>query len=350
MNIAAFQRELLDWYDANARELPWRAPPGEPLADPYHVWLSEIMLQQTTVPAVIPYFLKFLELWPSVQDLAAAEQEDVMREWAGLGYYARARNLHKCAKMVVEEHEGMFPQEQQELQKLPGIGEYTSGAISAIAFGQNASVVDGNVERVLARVHAVGEPLPTAKKQLKALAAAYFEEGARPGDLAQAFMDLGSSVCTAKSPSCLLCPIRSFCEASSRNIAELLPKKEKKKPKPHKYGAVYWILNGKNQVLTEMRGEKGMLAGMRGLPTSDWIENKNNNSKLRQFSKVKTQEIKGFVTHSFTHFDLTLRIVTGHVHPDFTLEKHQKWVNLDEVASVGFPTLFKKVLKFTLTS
>jgi A/G-specific adenine glycosylase len=335
-----FRKKILAWYDAHQRALPWRAPPGR-RADPYHVWLSEIMLQQTTVATVGPYFQKFVSLWPTVHDLAAADREKVMKHWAGLGYYARARNLHKCAGVVANDYNGKFPEEQAALKELPGIGDYTSAAISAIAFGRAANVVDGNIERVMARIFAVEEPLPASKKRLKELAGILSENREdRPGDYAQALMDLGATICTPTSPKCLLCPVNSVCEARARGIEASLPRKEAKKPKPHKTGQVYWITNENEEVLLEQRGENVMLGGMNGLPTSEWTVEKQPLSSLYP----KAKPLNAQVLHSFTHFDLTLDIYRLPVQKShFSPENNHFWMPLSKITEAGLPTLFKKV-------
>ena len=303
-DIEKVRGQLLDWYDAHARDIPWRAKAGQ-APDPYHVWLSEIMCQQTTVQAVKAYYLKFLELWPSVQDLAAADQDDVMAAWAGLGYYARARNLHKCAKVVVNELGGVFPSRQEQLKKLPGIGDYTSAAIAAIAFNQPTTVMDGNVERIIARFFAVREPLPKAKPQLKALVHQFYDDfTVRPGDLAQSFMDLGAGICIPKIPRCGLCPLQGACQAHRQGIAAELPAKIKAKTRPQKYGNIYWISNDQGQVLFHQRQEKGLLGGMLGLPTSNW---KADNTTLTHPEYINTPTpLHIQVQHTFTHFDLKL--------------------------------------------
>lgn len=277
IDIEECRGQLLAWYDKHRRILPWRALPGQ-IPDPYHVWLSEIMLQQTTVGAVKPYFEKFVHKWPTIHDLANAEQDDIMNEWAGLGYYNRARNLHKCAKEISSNNNGLFPKDKVKLKKLPGIGDYTSAAILTIAFNKPDTVVDGNIERIISRLFSVLEPLPKSKLQIKNLAASFFHEGEeRSGDLAQAFMDLGATICIAKTPRCSLCPIITHCSAKAFNIAETLPRKERKKAKPQKYGAVYWIKNQKDQVLLHRREDRGLLANMLGLPTSEWRLKKEYN-------------------------------------------------------------------------
>lgn len=335
--IKTFHGKILDWYDREHRKLPWRAAPGQ-LQEPYKVWLSEIMLQQTVVNAVVPYFLRFLALWPKVEDLAAAPSEDVMREWAGLGYYARARNLHKCAKVVAGEMGGVFPKTQAALKKLPGVGDYTSAAIAAIAFGERATVVDGNIERVMARLFAVQGTLPDIKPELKKLAAPFFEGAERPGDLAQALMDLGAGICTPKSPKCMLCPVTEFCEGRALGIAEELPRKKEKGAKPRREGTVYWIEDGAGNVLLHRRPEKGMLGGMTGFPTSGWSKSHESFAAPPELKPYKEK-----VLHSFTHFDLTLILQSGVAKEEFGGDYF--WHPVENLNSVGFPTLFKKVLR-----
>jgi len=295
IDIDVFRKKILKWYDKHQRAMPWRAIKGQK-PNPYHVWLSEVMLQQTTVVTVGPYFHKFSERWPTIHNLAEAEQEEVMHEWAGLGYYARARNLHKCAKTVSRETLGKFPSNQEELKKLPGIGDYSSASIRAIAFNKPANVVDGNIERIMARLFNIHEPMPDSKKELKALAGSLADDRTdRPGDYAQALMDIGATICTPKSPKCLLCPVMEFCQARAKGCEEELPKKKPKKAKPHKSGEVYWITNDANEVLFIRRAEKEMLGGMLGLPTSEWIAKKPQKTKNLQ------------VKHSFRKRDNSAR-------------------------------------------
>lgn len=326
---------MLSWYDKNQRVMPWRATKDQ-TPNPYYVWLSEIMLQQTTVATVGSYFTKFIDRWPTIFDLAAANRDDVMHEWAGLGYYARARNLHKCAQTVAEKYNGEFPQDEKSLQELPGVGPYSSASIRSIAFGKEANVVDGNVERIFVRLYSVKEPLQDSKKNLKQLAGAITErQKNRPGDYAQALMDLGATICTPKSPKCLICPINEYCEARLENIQEELPTKKKKQPKPQKTGEVYWITNGNGDVLFEKRGEKEMLGGMVGLPTSTW--------KSSKFTK-KASSVD--IYHSFTHFDLKLTIVAKQHQKGLKMpEKEHFWVPYSKIEDLGVPTLFKKVVK-----
>ena len=294
---------LLAWYDRAARPLPWRLPPGQAgRANPYHVWLSEIMLQQTTVAAVKPYFTAFLARWPSVVALAAAEDADVMAAWAGLGYYARARNLLACAR-AVGAMGGIFPQAEADLRKLPGIGPYTAAAIAAIAFDIPATVVDGNVERVVARRFAVQTPLPAAKPALIAHAASLTPQY-RPGDYAQAMMDLGATICTPRSPKCEICPWAHCCKARAQGIEASLPAKTPKAPRPRWLGHAYAAFNAQGEVLLETRPPKGLLGGMLALPCSDWGEAPAPNPPLvAQWHILNTP-----VRHVFTHFELHLTV------------------------------------------
>lgn len=343
--VEKFRRDLLKWYDAHRRVLPWRALPGKK-ANPYYVWLSEIMLQQTTVPAVIPYFLKFTQKWPKVSDLAAAPAEEIMENWAGLGYYARARNLHKCSIIIANDHGDKFPKTQNELNKLPGIGDYTSNAIAAIAFNQPANVVDGNVERVMARIFAVTEPVPDSKPLLKSLAGVMAEgELDRPGDYAQALMDLGATVCTPSSPKCMICPVSKQCEGRNQGIQDTLPARKAKAAKPQRQGHVYWVTDSRGRVLFERRPEKGLLAATIGLPTSEWVEKGGKAAHLAFLPNprpLKSIEVR----HVFTHFDLTLSgaEVSWPDHDPATLAGYF-WVEREKIETLGIPTVFKKAVK-----
>ncbi len=292
----AFRTALLDWYDAHGRTLAWRT--ARP--DPYRVWLSEVMLQQTTVPHATPYFLKFTRDWPTVGDLAAAEDGDVMAAWAGLGYYARARNLLACARAVARDHGGVFPDTEAALRALPGLGAYTAAAVAAIAFGRPANVVDGNVERVMARVFAVETPLPAAKPELTALAAEFVRDD-RPGDWPQALMDLGATVCKPKSPLCLVCPVAGFCAGLKTGEPESYPRKSAKADRPRRYGHAYVLRRDDGAVAVIRRPDKGLLGGMLGLPTSDWSD-----SALPSAAPVQADwKEAGEIEHVFTHFALT---------------------------------------------
>ena len=293
---------LLGWYDAHARDLPWRMPPGSDLRpDPYRVWLSEVMLQQTTVAAVRGYFARFTDLWPDVDALAKARDADVMAAWAGLGYYARARNLLACARVVSRDLGGAFPDDEAGLRALPGVGAYTAAAIAAIAFDRPAAVVDGNVERVMARLRAIRTPLPAAKPALRAAAAALTPE-ARPGDYAQAVMDLGATICTPRRPSCLLCPWSDACAARAAGIEATLPAKAAKRPKPRRHGHVYLARQGADWLL-ETRPGSGLLGGMTAFPTSDWAADPAPDPPFDAAWRRL-----GEVRHGFTHFDLALTV------------------------------------------
>ncbi len=298
---------LLAWYDAHARVLPWRTPPGDPTRpDPYRVWLSEVMLQQTTVPAVMGYFERFTTRWPRVEALAAAEDGEVMAAWAGLGYYARARNLLKCARAVAQDHGGRFPNTAEGLRALPGIGPYTAAAVAAIAFDRPETVVDGNVERVMARLHAVETPLPGAKKELTALAATLTPE-ARPGDYAQAVMDLGATICTPRRPACGICPWQTGCAGRLAGIAESLPRKAPKRAKPVRHGTLFV---GRRRLdgawLLEVRPPEGLLGGMLGWPGSAWAETPP--PVAAPPLPGGWVSLVGEVRHTSTHFHLRLAV------------------------------------------
>ena len=339
---------LLDWYDAHARVLPWRAVRGQ-VAQPYHVWLSEIMLQQTTVTTVKPYFEKFLELFPTVKDLALAEDEAVMAAWAGLGYYSRARNLVKCARIVVADYGGRFPDNEDALLKLPGIGPYTAAAIAAIAFNQPAAPVDGNIERVLARLFDLHTPLPALKAAIKAENQKLVPP-ARPGDFAQAMMDLGATLCTPKRPDCLICPWREICQARSKGTAELLPKKAPKKPKPERSGTVFWLENHRGEVLMARRPDKGLLGGMRVFPSTGW--DAPNNSALPNILPSSMQGewtmLDAEVVHVFTHFRLTLKVAAQTAPRGWRKPPGFEWIRPRDFDSHALPSVMMKVAKAVL--
>jgi A/G-specific adenine glycosylase len=338
---ASIAEKLLEWYSAHARHLPWRNPPGAALpADPdwtYRVWLSEVMLQQTTVAAVKPYFAKFLELWPSVFDLAAADDEAVMAAWAGLGYYSRARNLIKCARAVAEK--GGFPQTEAELRQLPGLGDYTAAAVAAIAFGQRAVVVDANVERVVARLFAITEPLPAARKAIRASADAITPETCA-GDFAQAMMDLGSQICTSKAPRCLICPIRTDCGGYAAGEPERLPVKPSRKVIPERGGTAFWITRDGDEgmeVWLVTRAPTGMLGGMRSLPDDGWSAQSDGTGAL---PLAGAWQHVGAVRHSFTHAHLTLQVMA--LASAETPAGIGEWWPVDRLADAGLPTVFAK--------
>ena len=300
--------QLLSWYDRHRRELPWRAKKGK-RADPYRVWLSEIMLQQTTVAAVAGYYRKFLERWPTVEALADAPLDDVLAAWAGLGYYARARNLHKAAQVVAHEMGGKFPRTAEELRKLPGIGTYTSGAIAAIAFDEREAAVDANAERVLARLYAIEEALPNAKPVLRKLGQALAPEK-RAGDLVQALMDLGATICTVKRPACGNCPWTESCEGRLKGIAETLPRKGAERVRPLKRGAAFIVRDAKDRVLVVKRPEKGLLGGMLEPPLGPWTEAFPSRAEAMLQAPFHGEWTKraGIVRHSFTHFELEIEV------------------------------------------
>jgi len=329
---------LLAWYDVAARTLPWRSPPGE-AADPYRVWLSEVMLQQTTVATVRPRFAAWVERWPSVAALAAADEADVMAAWAGLGYYARARNLVKAARAVVAEHGGAFPGTEAELRALPGLGAYTAAAVAAIAFGERAVVVDANVERVVARLFAIPTPLPAARPAIRA-AADTITPDARAGDFAQAMMDLGATICTPRRPRCLLCPLRADCRAHAAGIEETLPAKAAKKARPQRYGTIFW-LERDGRVLLVRRPDKGLLGGMRALPTGPWADAPPGLAGAP--ATVAWRPLAAGVTHGFTHFELELALATGVQQAGgMPAGEGSEWWPIADLPRAGLPTLFAK--------
>ncbi len=342
-NIIALRKALLSWYDVQGRALPWRIRPEDReagrQADPYAVWLSEIMLQQTTIPHATPYWFRFLELWPSVHDLAASPRDDVMREWAGLGYYARARNLHACAQTVSRDLDGVFPESLEGLQALPGIGEYTANAIRAAAFNQPASVVDGNVERVVSRLFRLETPLPKSKPEIKRLAA-QLADPERACDYAQAIMDLGATVCTPKSPNCSLCPWREPCAARQAGDALRYPLKEKKKPKPVRRG-IAWLVRRDGQVWLRTRPDQGLLGGMREVPSTQWIETVGHPTGTPPFDADWTE--RGEIKHVFTHFELRLSVQEAQAAASWEPEDGD-WVNEEALADEALPSVMRKVV------
>ncbi len=342
VNTKLRNRALLAWYDRHRRHLPWRAEKGE-ASDPYRVWLSEIMLQQTTVTAVGPYFTRFLTRFPTLESLAAADQDDVLAAWSGLGYYARGRNLHACAKVIVSAHDGRFPSDIDTLLELPGIGRYTAAAIAAIAFDKPALPVDGNVERVLARVYGVEDPLPGAKPTLMKLAETHVQE-TRPGDLAQALMDLGATICTPKSPRCMLCPWQSDCVAQARGLADVLPRREAKKDKPLRRGIAFFVERSDGAVLFRKRVEKGLLGGMWEIPSTPWTEDENAQSEAKKHAPLSARwsRVPGLVRHSFTHFNLELEIWRGAVPAKAQAEG--RFLLRPEWAEIALPNVMKKVV------
>ena len=331
---------LLDWYDTNARPMPWRIPPAESVngvrPDPYHIWLSEVMLQQTTVAAVIRYFLAFQRRWPDVHSLANADDAEVMGEWAGLGYYARARNLLKCARLISTDYGGKFPESEAALLALPGIGPYTAAAIAAIAFDQRATVLDANVERVVSRLYAVTAPLPDSKAALRELAG-QLTPAYRPGDYAQAMMDLGATICSQK-PTCEACPIAANCMAREQGIAATLPTKRPKPAKPTRYGIAYLVQRTDGAVLLETRPEKGLLGGMLALPTTEWTEGGATEAPPLN---ANWSTIPALVKHTFTHFHLLLTVKVATV--DMTIRANRGYFESPTTSTADkLPTVMRK--------
>lgn len=342
---------LLAWYDRHHRDLPWRVSPPMRArgvsADPYHVWLSEVMLQQTTVTAVKPYFAKFLRLWPTVRDLAAAPSEEVMAAWAGLGYYARARNLKKCAEAVAAEHGGRFPATEAGLKALPGIGDYTAAAVAAIAFDEPAAVMDGNVERVISRLHAISDPLPGSKPAMKAKVAA-LTPPARPGDFAQAMMDLGATICTPKRPACALCPLREDCRALAEGDPEHFPVKAAKKEKPVRRAAAFVALSPEGRILLRRRPETGLLGGMTEVPVTDFTSRRDGETSVAAAPFAAAWRPRGTVVHVFTHFELRLDV--------YSAEAAQRpvdggwWEPVGNLGAQALPSVMKKAIEAAISA
>jgi A/G-specific adenine glycosylase len=344
---------LLDWYDREHRQLPWRAN-GHAGPGAYRVWLSEIMLQQTTVKAVIPYFEAFLRRWPTVEALAAASLDEVLAAWAGLGYYSRARNLHKCARAVVERHAGRFPRSEAELRALPGIGPYTAAAIAAIAFGAPATPVDGNIECVIARLFAVATPLPAAKPELRRLARG-LSPARRTGDHAQALMDLGATVCTPKRPSCLMCPVAAWCAARAQGIAALLPMRAAKRARPVRTAVVFVALREDGCVLLRRRPEAGLLGGMLEVPSTDWAGTLPDAAESLRTAPVAAdwRVVPGIVTHTFTHFRLEAAVYRAIVATDAGLTlwadpARCQWLARRNLDRAALPSVMRKIIAHAL--
>ncbi len=338
---------LLAWYDRHHRDLPWRISP--PMAErgvrpnPYHIWLSEVMLQQTTVQAVKAYFAKFVSRWPTVGDLAAAPVEDVMAAWAGLGYYARARNLKKCAEAVASQYGGRFPDTEEGLKGLPGIGDYTSAAIAAIAFNRPAAVMDGNVERVISRFFAIDAPLPGSKPLMRACVADLTPQD-RPGDFAQAMMDLGATICTPKRPACALCPFRGECRALDGDDPERFPVKAARKEKPVRVGAVFVALSNDGRILLRRRPERGLLGGMTEVPTTGWTARTDGATGTADAPFPAEWRACGTVTHVFTHFELRLSVYRAETEGGDRLDVHGWWEPITNLDAQALPTVMKKAI------
>src|SRR5262245_19140411 len=340
---------VLAWYERNRRDLPWRARPGK-LPDPYRVWLSEVMLQQTTVAAAGRYFVAFLARWPTVESLAAASLDEVLTAWAGLGYYARARNLHACARTVVAEHGGRFPQSVVDLGKLPGIGRYTAAAIAAVAFDMPAAAVDGNVERVVARLEGIATPLPDAKA-LIAQAAATLVPSERPGDFAQAMMDLGALVCTPRRPDCRACPLVETCVGYRCGSPEQLPVKRRRSAKPTRFGACFFAERGDGAVLLRRREERGLLGGMLEFPSSEWGAAPPSDPLAAAPLAARWSAVPGRVEHSFTHFDLVLTVHAARVGTAImSSDPAWRWIALEALDRAALPSVMRKVAAHVLQS
>ena len=341
-------KDLLAWYDRHARILPWRVSPEERAAgevpDPYRIWLSEIMLQQTTVATVKSYFEKFVTTWPTVQDLADSPRDDILKAWAGLGYYTRARNLKACADMIVSDFGGHFPQTLDQLKKLPGIGDYTAAAIAAIAFDKPATVVDGNVERVISRLFAIEEQLPAAKKIIKEYANTLTPKK-RSGDYAQAMMDLGATICTPKRPACALCVWREACQASRNNAQEDFPRKAPKKVKPTRYGWAFVAEREDGAILLRKRPDKGLLGGMTEVLGTVWSEEKTKMPFAAAPFQAGWSKQCGTIRHTFTHFHLEIDVVTNVFPQNQKPAKNGWWADKNTIADEALPTVMKKILE-----
>lgn len=335
--------DLLRWYDRHRRDLPWRAKPHEQ-PDPYRIWLSEIMLQQTTVIAVKPYFERFLQRFPALQNLAEAPVEQVMTAWAGLGYYSRARNLHACANVIMKDHAGQFPDTYEALLKLPGIGSYTAGAIAAIAFDRQVAAVDGNVERVISRLYSIQTPLPQSRPHIRTLTEALVPAD-RPGDFAQSLMDLGSTICTPRKPACVLCPWRAPCVARINSETELYPKKVPKTLKVPRFGSAFVVERKGGEVLLRTRVEKGLLNGMAEVPTSAWATDYDPLHALLDAPLDARWKPAGTVRHVFTHFSLELTIFKTQVSAGHDALPEHRWVMVENLDQEPLSTLMKNVLR-----
>lgn len=341
---------LLAWYDRHRRILPWRARKGERSA-PYRVWLSEIMLQQTTVKAVAPYYARFLLRWPTVEALAAASLEDVLREWAGLGYYARARNLHACAREVAEIHRGVFPLDEAGLLTLPGVGPYTAAAVAAIAYDAATLPIDGNIERVVSRLFALEQELPGAKLRLRELADS-IKPAHRFGDFAQALMDLGATICTPKKPACSLCPWNDVCVARERGDQETFPRKAPKREGTLRQGAAFVVLREDGCILLQRRPTKGLLGGMSEVPGSEWRANFDLDAARKSAPKLgkalRWRRRAGVVNHVFTHFPLALTVFVATAERGAKAPKGGRWAGIDKLSQEALPNVMRKVIAHAL--
>lgn len=339
MDYTDFSKNVLIWYNLNKRDLPWRYKKNEK-KDPYKIWISEVMLQQTTVQTVVPYYKKFIKKWPNIKKLASTNINEVLDFWSGLGYYRRARNLHLTSKIVSEQFDGVFPLKRDEIIKLPGIGEYTASAIRAITKNEKDTVVDANIERVIARIFYLKKPIKEIKKEIKKNAEKLTPE-LNNGDYIQALMDIGSLICTPKDPLCNICPIKKFCNTKKKNAVNKIPKKIKKINKPIREGIVFWIKNTNNQVLLKRREDNGLLAGMLEFPSYNWSKHRINENDKKILSLKNAKKLKKKVTHEFSHFKLILTIYEKNKFNKSNLDG--MWVNISEIKNLGLPTLMKKV-------
>jgi A/G-specific adenine glycosylase len=329
-DVPSIAPRLLAWYDAHARALPWRAPPGANRTDPYRVWLSEVMLQQTTVATVRPRFEAWVARWNSVAALAAADEAEVMAAWAGLGYYARARNLVACARVIMAEHGGAFPTDEATLRRLPGLGDYTAAAIAAIAFGQRAVVIDSNIKRVAARLAA--REHADVRDVVEAIT-----PDTRAGDFAQGLMDLANALCTVRGPKCLACPLRENCAGYASGDPAAYPARKEKKVKPNRHGTLFWLTRG-NDVLLVCRPANGLLGGMRALPTGPWADEAPGLAGAPAAANWRLLDEQ--VTHGFTHFRLHLGLACATVRDQEAIEG--EWWPIADLARAGLPTVFAK--------
>ena len=341
MNYTEFSKNVLNWYNANKRDLPWRYKNNLP-KDPYKIWVSEIMLQQTTVATVIPYYEKFLKKWPNIKELSKSNINEVLDFWSGLGYYRRAKNLHLTSRIISDQFNGIFPLEKDEIIKLPGIGEYTAAAIRAIAKDEKDTVVDANIERVIARIFYLKKPIKLIKKEIKQNAEKLTPKF-KNGDYIQALMDIGSIICTPKDPLCNDCPIEKFCITKKKNEVNEIPKKIIKNDKPVREGIVYWIRNKNDQILLKRREENGLLPGMLEFPSYNWSKNKINGNDKKILSIKNTKKLNKKVMHEFSHFKLILTVYEKNKFNKNSIDG--MWVGIDEINELGLPTLMKKVYR-----
>lgn len=346
--IGKIRAAVLSWYDAERRELPWRSAPGHD-ADPYAVWMSEIMLQQTTVATVKAYFEAFMVKWPTVSDLASADLDDVLVAWQGLGYYARARNLHKCARTVADTHAGAFPDTVDALLKLPGVGPYTASAVAAIAYNRPTVPVDGNIERVVSRLFNIRTPLPGAKPEIQTCAS-LFADSERPGDFAQAVMDMGATICVPKNPKCMLCPVQEYCDGRKMGDPSVLPVKAPKKVRPERRAAMFWLENANGAVLLRRRAESGLLGGMMEFPSTDWREGDWPDSEECESAEPISTEwicLPDEAVHVFTHFKFRIQVFVGKT--DRIENTDGIWVQPQDFPNYALPTVMKKVVRHVVT-